>query len=196
MTRISLGANLFEEPPAPMAEELVQVMLQAPDMRIERIVSRGHRSPDDFWYDQETNEFVALLKGSAAIRFDGQVSVYDLTRDDSPCYHCLFPEGGDVEEVRCAVMGVFAPLTGIIGTTQAAEALKLVAGIGESLTGRLLLLDSLDMEWRTVRFKKDAGCTVCGPNGDGRSGEYLRRSGADRESATGACPPASPVRAD
>ena len=129
------------------------------------------------------------LASGAAIRFAGQISVYDLTRDDAPCYHCLFPEGDDVDEVRCAVMGVFAPLTGIIGTTQAAEALKLVAGIGESLSGRLLLLDALDMDWRTVRFRKDAGCTVCGPNGDGRSGEYLRRSGADRESAGGACRP-------
>lgn len=135
------------------------------------------------------------LVSGAAIRFDGQVSVYDLSRDDSPCYHCLFPEGEDVEEVRCAVMGVFAPLTGIIGTTQAAEALKLVAGIGETLTGRLLLLDSLDMEWRSVKFAKDAGCAVCGPNGDGRSGEYLHRSGANRESAAGACRPASSVRA-
>ena len=103
------------------------------------------------------------LVSGAAIRFDGQVSVYDLRRDDSPCYHCLFPEGEDVEEVRCAVMGVFAPLTGIIGTMQAAEALKLVAGIGESLTGRLLLLDTLEMEWRSVRFRKDAGCAVCAP---------------------------------
>jgi molybdopterin-synthase adenylyltransferase len=127
------------------------------------------------------------LVSGAAIRFDGQISVYDLRRDDSPCYHCLFPEGEDVEEVRCAVMGVFAPLTGIIGTMQAAEALKLAAGIGESLTGRLLLLDSLEMEWRTVKFKKDAGCTVCGPNGDGRSGEYLHRSAANRESASDAC---------
>jgi molybdopterin-synthase adenylyltransferase len=106
------------------------------------------------------------LVSGAAIRFDGQVSVYDLRRDDSPCYHCLFPEGEDVEEVRCAVMGVFAPLTGIIGTMQAAEALKLVAGIGESLTGRLLLLDTLEMEWRSVRFRKDAGCAVCGPNSE------------------------------
>jgi molybdopterin/thiamine biosynthesis adenylyltransferase len=106
------------------------------------------------------------LVSGAAIRFDGQVSVYDLRRDDSPCYHCLFPEGEDVEEVRCAVMGVFAPLTGIIGTMQAAEALKLLAGIGESLTGRLLLLDTLEMEWRSVRFRKDAGCTVCGPNSE------------------------------
>ncbi len=127
------------------------------------------------------------LVSGAAIRFDGQISVYDLHRDDSPCYHCLFPEGDDVEEVRCAVMGVFAPLTGIIGTMQAAEALKLLAGIGESLTGRLLLLDTLEMEWRSVRFKKDAGCAVCGPNGSGRSGEYLRQLAADHESATGAC---------
>lgn len=106
------------------------------------------------------------LVSGAAIRFDGQISVYDLARDDAPCYHCLFPEGEDVEdveEVHCAVMGVFAPLTGIIGTTQAAEALKLVAGIGETLSGRLLLLDALDMEWRTVRFRKDASCAVCGP---------------------------------
>ena len=108
------------------------------------------------------------LVSGAAIRFDGQISVYDLSHDDSPCYHCLFPEGEDVEEVRCAVMGVFAPLTGIVGTMQAAEALKLAAGIGESLSGRLLLLDALDMEWRTVRFKKDAGCAVCGPNSEAR----------------------------
>ncbi|MBP5987768.1 MAG: molybdopterin-synthase adenylyltransferase MoeB [Azonexus sp.] len=127
------------------------------------------------------------LVSGAAIRFDGQISVYDLSRDDSPCYHCLFPEGNDVEEVRCAVMGVFAPLTGIIGTMQAAEALKVVAGIGEALTGRLLLLDALSMEWNTIRFRKDAGCGVCGPNGDARSGEYLRRPDADRESAGGAC---------
>ncbi|HJW25542.1 MAG TPA: molybdopterin-synthase adenylyltransferase MoeB [Rhodocyclaceae bacterium] len=103
------------------------------------------------------------LVSGAAIRFDGQVSVYDLRRDDSPCYHCLFPEGEDAEEVRCAVMGVFAPLTGIVGTMQAAETLKLAANIGESLTGRLLLIDALTMQWRTVRFKKDSGCTVCGP---------------------------------
>ena len=129
------------------------------------------------------------LVSGAAIRFDGQISVYDLSRDDAPCYHCLFPEGEDVEEVRCAVMGVFAPLTGIIGTMQAAEALKLAAGIGESLSGRLLLLDALEMEWRTVKFRKDAGCTVCGPTGDARSGEYLRRSAADREPGGGVCRP-------
>lgn len=136
------------------------------------------------------------LVSGAAIRFDGQISVYDLRRDDAPCYHCLFPEGDEVEEVRCAVMGIFAPLTGIIGTMQAAEALKLAAGIGDSLSGRLLLLDALSMEWRTVRFRQDAGCTVCGPNGNARSGAYLRQSADDRKSAGGVCRPMSSTRAD
>lgn len=102
------------------------------------------------------------LVSGAAVRFDGQVSVYDLSRPDSPCYHCLFPEGEDVEEMRCAVMGVFAPLTGIVGSLQASEALKLLAGIGEPLTGRLLLVEALTQTWRTVKFRKDPDCPVCG----------------------------------
>lgn len=101
------------------------------------------------------------LVSGAAIRFDGQLSVFDPRRADSPCYHCLFPEGEDVEEVRCAVMGVFAPLTGIIGSMQAAEALKLLAGCGEPAIGRLLLLDGLSMEWRSVKFRRDPECAVC-----------------------------------
>jgi adenylyltransferase/sulfurtransferase len=101
------------------------------------------------------------LVSGAAIRFDGQVAVFDPRRDGAPCYHCLFPEAEDVEEVRCAVMGVFAPLTGIIGTTQAAEALKLLIGCGTSLAGRLLLLDGLAMEWRQIAVPRDPGCAVC-----------------------------------
>lgn len=102
---------------------------------------------------------VPLVSG-AAIRFDGQISVFDL-RNEGPCYHCLFPEGEDVEEVRCAVMGVFAPLTGIVGATQAAEALKLLIGCGTSLAGRLLLLDGLRMEWRSIGVVRDPDCAVC-----------------------------------
>ncbi len=102
------------------------------------------------------------LVSGAGVRFDGQVSVFDLRDPASPCYSCLFPEGTEVEETRCAVMGVFAPLVGMIGTTQAAEVLKLAAGVGESLNGRLLLLDVLAMEWRSVRLRKDVGCPVCG----------------------------------
>ena len=105
------------------------------------------------------------LVSGAAIRFDGQVSVFDLRRPDAPCYHCLFPEGQDLEETRCAVMGVFAPLTGIIGAVQAAEALKLLTDVGASLNGRLLLLDGLAMEWRQVRLAKDKACEVCGHSG-------------------------------
>jgi molybdopterin-synthase adenylyltransferase len=101
------------------------------------------------------------LVSGAAIRFDAQISVYDLRQIDSPCYNCLFPEEGDIEELRCAVMGVFAPLTGIIGTMQAAEALKLVAGVGESLCGRLLLLDALSMNWRSIKLQRDKDCRVC-----------------------------------
>jgi adenylyltransferase/sulfurtransferase len=101
------------------------------------------------------------LVSGAAVRFDGQVSVFDLRDELSPCYHCLFPENAELEEVRCAVMGVFAPLTGIIGTVQAAEALKLLAGAGETLKGRLLILDALAMQWRTVSLVKDAACAVC-----------------------------------
>ncbi len=102
------------------------------------------------------------LVSGAAIRFSGQLSVFDTRRDNSPCYHCLFPEGEDVEETRCAVMGIFAPLTGIIGAMQAAEALKVISGAGQLAVGRLLLLDGLTMEWRSVKFAKDPTCAVCG----------------------------------
>lgn len=102
------------------------------------------------------------LVSGAGVRFDGQVAVFDLRETTSPCYHCLFPEDSELEETRCAVMGVFAPLTGIIGTIQAAEALKLLTGAGETLNGRLLLLDALSMEWRSIKLAKDPLCSVCG----------------------------------
>jgi molybdopterin-synthase adenylyltransferase len=103
---------------------------------------------------------VPLVSG-AAIRFDGQVSVFDLRSPESPCYACLFSEDTESEEMRCAVMGVFAPLTGIVGATQAAEAIKLLAGTGKTLNGRLLILDALDMEWRSMRLARDPKCPVC-----------------------------------
>ncbi|OIQ92403.1 molybdopterin-synthase adenylyltransferase [mine drainage metagenome] len=107
-------------------------------------------------------KFKKPLVSGAAIGFEGQVTVYDMRSETSPCYHCLFPDNGEDTELRCANNGVFAPLVGMIGTTQAAEALKLLMGIGESLQGRLLLLDALSMEWRTIKLKKDSACSVCG----------------------------------
>jgi molybdopterin-synthase adenylyltransferase len=101
------------------------------------------------------------LVSGAAIRFDGQLAVFDPRDAASPCYHCLFGEGDEFEQTRCATMGVFAPLVGIVGAAQAAEALKLIAGIGQSLAGRLLLFDALATEWREVRVRKDPQCPVC-----------------------------------
>ncbi len=102
------------------------------------------------------------LVSGAAIRFDGQVTVYDPRQPAAPCYACVFPPSEAVEEVACATMGVFAPLVGIIGTIQAAEALKLLCGIGQALTGRLLMLDGRSMEWQEVRAVRDPACQVCG----------------------------------
>jgi len=105
------------------------------------------------------------LVSGAAIGFDGQLSVYD-TRDASkPCYACLFPPDAVFEEVRCATMGVFAPLVGIIGSMQAAEALKLLAGIGSSLAGRLQMLDARTMEWTEIAMARTPGCPVCAQRG-------------------------------
>ena len=101
------------------------------------------------------------LVSGAAVRFEGQITVYDFRHETSPCYHCLFPDTGSDQEMRCTENGVFSPLVGMIGTTQAAEALKLIMNIGESLQGRLLLLDALSMEWRTIKLARDPKCAVC-----------------------------------
>ena len=101
------------------------------------------------------------LVSGAAIGFDGQISVYDPRRAASPCYACVFPPTQAVEEARCATMGVFAPLVGIIGTLQASEALKLLCGIGEPLVGRLLMLDARRTEWTELRVPRQADCPVC-----------------------------------
>jgi adenylyltransferase/sulfurtransferase len=101
------------------------------------------------------------LVSGAAIRFDAQVAVFDLRKPDAPCYACLYPEDGEVEEVQCSTMGVFAPLTGAVGALQAMEAAKLLIGAGETLNGRLLLLDAKRSEWRTVRVKRDPACATC-----------------------------------
>jgi len=102
-----------------------------------------------------------LISG-AAIRFDGQLMVFDLRSADAPCYACLFPEEGEVEEVQCSTMGVLPPLTGAIGAMQALEAVKLLAGAGETPRGQLTLFDAKASELRSVRVKKDPGCAVCG----------------------------------
>ncbi|AZG12687.1 HesA/MoeB/ThiF family protein [Cupriavidus pauculus] len=102
------------------------------------------------------------LVSGAALRFDGQVSVYDLRDPEAPCYGCLFPPSEPAPEAACATMGVFAPLVGMVGTVQAAEALKLLTGVGQTLAGRLLMVNAMTMEWTTMRLARTPGCEVCG----------------------------------
>lgn len=103
---------------------------------------------------------VPLVSG-AAIRMDGQVSVYDPRRDDSPCYRCLFDETG-TDDLRCTSNGVLAPLVGLVGSIQATETLKVLCGFGDPLVGRLLIIDALSMQFRNVKLKRNSACPVCG----------------------------------
>lgn len=151
-----------------------------PEIRIERVASRVGvqelaplvRAADvvlDCCDNFETRHAVNAacvrarkpLVSGAAVRFDGQVAVFDARDDGAPCYHCLFGEGDELEETRCATMGVFAPLVGIVGSMQAAEALKIVAGVGETLRGRFLIVDALDMRIRELAVPRDPSCPVC-----------------------------------
>jgi molybdopterin/thiamine biosynthesis adenylyltransferase len=101
-----------------------------------------------------------LISG-AAIKFDGQVSVFDFRRLNSPCYHCLFPNTAEEQELNCADHGIFSPLVGIVGACQAGETIKVLLGIGQSLAGRLLLIDYKEMQWKILRISKDKNCSVC-----------------------------------
>jgi molybdopterin/thiamine biosynthesis adenylyltransferase len=120
---------------------------------------------DNFETRYALNKIAFCLKkpliSGAAIKFDGQISVFDFREKSSPCYECLFPDTNNEEELRCADHGVFSPMVGIIGSTQAAEAIKIILDVGVSLMGRLLLLDSKDMTWKTIKIVKDKGCKVC-----------------------------------
>jgi len=123
---------------------------------------------DNFLTRYSLNQIAYDLKkplvSGAAIGFDGQVSVFDFRDKNTPCYQCLFPDSGEDEELRCSDHGVFSPLVGIIGCTQAAEAMKLILKVGNSLMGRLLILESKNMDWKTLKVPKDPHCTVCSNN--------------------------------
>ena len=167
--------------------ESAKVMLSAlnPDIRIDTVVKRVDDTGldelvsqsdlvldccDNFATRHAVNRICVKhskpLVSGAAIRFDGQISVYDMRDPDAPCYHCLFPESDDVPELSCATTGVLAPLVGMVGSVQAAEAIKLLAQMGEPLMGRLLCVDALTMQWNNIRFKRDLACPVCSTRGD------------------------------
>jgi molybdopterin/thiamine biosynthesis adenylyltransferase len=143
--------------------------LRADDALLARLVAEADvviDCSDNFRTRQAVNRACVAharpLVAGAAIRFDGQLSVYDTRDPASPCYACLFPPDAHFEETLCAVLGVFAPVVGAIGTLQASEALKLLAGIGPSLAGSLLMFDGRRTAFDTLRVARDPGCSVCG----------------------------------
>jgi molybdopterin-synthase adenylyltransferase len=148
--------------------EIVSVQKRLDAASLAPLVSQAHvvlDCTDNFATRHAINRacvrYAKPLVSGAAIRFDGQLTVFDLSKKDSPCYACLFPEDAQVEEVQCSTMGVFAPLTGVIGALQAMEAIKLLTGVGDSLNGKLQVIDAKSADWRTVRVKKDPACDVC-----------------------------------
>jgi molybdopterin/thiamine biosynthesis adenylyltransferase len=151
--------------------QVVPVLARAGAEQLDGLVSQADvvlDCSDNFATRQAVNaacvRHARPLVSGAAIRFDGQVSVYDPRDTHSPCYACVFPPDAQFEETRCATLGVFAPMVGIIGAMQAAEALKLLSGAGISLAGRLLMLDGRTMAWNEVRVPRNPSCAVCASN--------------------------------
>ena len=142
---------------AKLTAENLPTLLQAVDLVVD--------CTDNFTIRSQLNEacFAAkkVLVSGAAIRSEGQVSVYDPRNADSPCYHCVFGEGAE-EGLTCSEAGVLGPLVGLIGSLQALEVLKIIAGFGEPLIGRLLLVDALSSRFRELKIRRDPGCRVCG----------------------------------
>ena len=162
---VSAQQTIYEINPDVVVQTIQQKSSEAEFIALAKQVDVVIDCSDNFATRYALNRVCFKLKiplvSGAAIGFEGQVTVFDFRHENSPCYHCLFPDTGNDQEMRCAENGVFAPLVGMIGTTQAAEALKLIMNIGECLQGRLLLLDALAMEWRTIKLTKDSTCTVC-----------------------------------
>ena len=166
----------------PKAESIVEAIAAInPDVRVTPIVQRADEAllgeliaqadvvldcTDNFATRHAINRACVKhrkpLVSGAAIRMDGQLSVFDARTPGNPCYACVFPESADLKETRCATMGVFAPLVGIVGTMQAAEALKLLTGLGSRLTGKLLMLDGRDLAFNEIALPQNPQCAVCG----------------------------------
>lgn len=149
----------------PLAERLAGASLERQVAAADLVIDASDNFPTRHALNSACVQYCKPLVSGAAIRFDGQVSVFDLRYEDSPCYHCLFPDAGADDEERCALMGVFAPLVGVIGSMQAVEAIKLIAGVGRSLAGRLLLFSARESGWREVRVPRDPECPVCAVRG-------------------------------
>lgn len=145
----------------PLSEHASLDLLQQEIAKVDAVVDASDNFSVRHQLNQACLQHHKPLISGAAVRFSGQITVFDLRHNNSPCYHCLFPETGDSDDPECAMMGVFSPLTGIIGCMQAAETIKILLGIGTTLCGRLLTLEGLTMHWRTFNFGKDPHCPAC-----------------------------------
>ncbi len=142
-------------------ERLTGETLEAEVLAADIVLDCSDNFSTRFAINQACVKYQTPLVSGAAIRFEGQISVVTPGKNNSPCYKCLYSSDGE-ELQTCSTNGVIAPITGIIGSIQALEAIKLIISAGEPLTGRLLLLDGLTMEWRTMKLKKNITCPTCG----------------------------------
>lgn len=154
-----------------------QIQIEAIDQRLEGPLLDGLVATADIVVDASDNfvtrhavnqacvAFGKPLVSGAALGFDGQLAVFDASQTGKPCYYCLFPDTGSVDEVRCSSNGIFAPLVGIVGSMQAAEAIKILSGLGSALIGQLMLLDARTLEVRKMAYRRDPDCPVCSKKG-------------------------------
>jgi adenylyltransferase/sulfurtransferase len=143
----------------PIAKQLDEAALKQQIKAVDLVVDGTDNFATRFTINKACYETATPLVSGAAIRMEGQISVFT-GEPGGPCYHCLYPDEGEMDE-SCSANGVLAPLVGVIGSLQAVEAIKQLTGAGSSLHGRLLLLDALEMEWRTLRLTSDPACPVC-----------------------------------
>lgn len=141
-----------------LADEELEAQARAVDV----VVDTTDNFPARFAINRACVRARRPLVSGAVTRFEGQVAVFRPDLPDGPCYRCLYHESEEPGE-PCAQFGVLAPAPGVIGSLQAIETLKLLMGIGETLSGRMLLIDVLRLEWRAVRLRKDPACPACGP---------------------------------
>ncbi len=156
LTAINPGITIIALPERADEQRMAQLVSE-----VDLVLDCSDNFPTRYALNRVCSKLNKPLVSGAATRFDGQVSVFDFRHHDSPCYHCLFPEQMESEETRCSVLGIFAPLVGIIGCLQAAEAIKLLSGIETTLCGRLLTVNALTMEIRTMKLVQDPTCAVC-----------------------------------
>ena len=140
-----------------LSDDNVKSLVQQVDV----VVDCSDNFTSRFSLNRACVQYKIPLVSGAAIRMEGQLSVFDARRADNPCYRCLYDDS-ESEDLSCATNGVLAPVVGIVGSIQALETLKLIAECGEPVVGKLMIFDMASMDWRTMKLKKDAACPVCG----------------------------------